>query len=983
MRRLAKGGLVDRGRPLRFSFDGRSYSGYAGDTLASALIANDVTLLGRSFKYHRPRGLFSAGSDEPNALVELRRGSRREPNTKATTIELFEGLEADSQNRFPSLKHDLLAVNNLLSPLLTAGFYYKSFMWPASWWEKIYEPAIRRAAGLGRASGEPDPDAYEGAHAFCDVLVAGSGPAGLVAALCAGRAGKRVILCDEDFLFGGRLLSEHYIVAGQPGADWAAACVKELRDLANVILMPRTSVLAVYDGNGYAALERVSDHVAMPAPHSPRQRLWKIVAKCAVVATGSHERTIAFGGNDRPGVMQASAMRTYVNRFAAMPGTRIGLYTATDNGWRTAADLTRAGIAVAAVVDPRPHVNGALVAAAEASGARVFLNAEVIGAHGGHRLKCVKISTGEHSAITVHCDALGVSGGFNPALDLTAHLGSRPVWSERIAAFVPDRLPPGMLVAGAAHGVFSLAACLADGARAGAELGAKPIAVPDCSEDPDELVALWRSRRSHGKAFVDLQNDVTDRDVELAAREGFTNSEHLKRYTTLGMATDQGKTGAIVGQAIMATLTGRTPATMSPPIARPPTVPVAIGAYAGLHRGRDFRPTRLTAGHQWAAEQGAVFTESGHWMRTQWFPRPGEEDWLDSVSREAAHVRAAVGVCDVSTLGKIDIHGPDAGVFLDRVYINTFSTLPVGKARYGVMLREDGFVMDDGTTSRLAADHYFMTTTTANAEKVMQHLEFCHQVLWPDLDVQMTPVTEQWSQYAVAGPRARDVLHGVVDRRFDLSNEAFPFLAAANISIGGGVPARLLRISFSGELAYELAVPASHGDAAIRKLMAAGAAFGLAPYGTEALSVLRIEKGHAAGNELNGQTTARDLGLGKLMSGKKDYIGRTLAGRPALMAPDRPALIGFVPVDKHRRLRGGAHFLVPGLKICPENVDGHMTSVCFSPALGRWIGLGLLKRGPQRIGERMRCYDPLRGEDLAVEVCSSAFVDPEGIRLRV
>lgn len=983
MRRLANGGMIDRSKPLRFSFDGRNYRGYAGDTLASALTANGVTLLGRSFKYHRPRGLFSAGSEEPNALVELRRGAWREPNTKATTVELFDGLEAESQNRFPSLKHDLLSVNNLMSPFLAAGFYYKSFMWPASWWEKVYEPAIRRAAGLGRASGEPDPDLYEKAYAFCDVLVAGSGPSGLMAALCAARAGKRVILCEEDFLFGGRLQSEHYTVAGRPGPDWAAACVHELRELANVTLMPRTSVLAVYDGNSYAAVERVSDHVASPAPHSPRQRLWKIVSKRAVVATGSHERTIAFGGNDLPGVMQASAMRTYVNRFAAIPGTRVSLFTATDNGWRTAADLARAGIAVAAVVDPRPHLNGALVAAAEASEARVFLGAELVRARGGQCLNRVEISTQGQNVNSIDCDALGVSGGFNPAMGLTAHLGSRPAWSQRIAAFVPSQLPPGMLVAGAAHGVFSLAGCLAEGARAGAEVGGRPIPAPDCSEDPDDLVPLWRTRRSRGKAFVDLQNDVTAHDIELAAREGFSNSEHLKRYTTLGMGTDQGNTGAIVGQAIMAMLTGRALATMSPPIARPPCVPVAIGAYAGLHRGRHFRPTRLTAGHQWATEQGAVFTETGRWMRAQWFPCPGEKNWLDGVSREAAHVRAAVGVCDVSTLGKIDIQGPDAGVFLDRVYINTFSTLPVGKARYGVMLREDGFVMDDGTTSRLAANHYFMTTTTANADKVMQHLEFCHQVLWPELDVQMISVTEQWSQYAVAGPRARDVLQGLVDRQFDISSGAFPFLAAANVGICGGMPARLLRISFSGELAYELAVPARYGDAAIRELMAVGAAFGLLPYGTEALSVLRIEKGHPAGNELNGQTTAHDLGLGKMMSGKKNYIGRTLAGRPALMAPDRPALIGFAPVDKKKRLRAGAHFLAPGMKVCPESVDGHMTSVCFSPALGHWIGLGLLKRGPQRIGERLRCYDPLRDEDFAVEVCSAVFVDPAGERPRV
>jgi methylglutamate dehydrogenase subunit C len=981
MSRLAKGGLIDRGKALRFSFDGKDYGGCAGDTLASALMANDVRLLGRSFKYHRPRGLLTAGSDEPNALVELRRGARREPNTKATTVELFEGLEAQSQNRFPSLKFDLLSVNNLLSPFLTAGFYYKSFMWPASWWEKVYEPAIRRAAGLGRASGESDPDSYEKAHAFCDVLVAGSGPAGLMAALAAARGGGRVILCDEDFLFGGRLLSETYTVGGQRCADWAAETIAELRGLANVTLMPRTTLLTVYDGNSYAALERVSDHIAVPLPHRPRQRLWKIVARRTVIATGSHERIIAFGGNDRPGVMQASAMRTYANRYAAAPGKNVSIFTTTDDGWRTVTDLIRAGVPIAAVVDTRPHVPPALVAAAQSANTRVFLNAEVVGVHGGARVRCIEISTDGRNALTVNCDALGVSGGFNPALGLSSHLGSRPAWSDRIAAFVPDQLPPGLVVAGASRGVFSLAACLADGARAGAAAGGKAIAVPDASEDSDELAPLWRTRRIRGKAFVDLQNDVTEKDVAQAAQEGFTNSEHLKRYTTLGMATDQGKTGALTGQAIMAALTGRSPGRLSPPIARPPSVPVAIGAYAGLHRGADFRPTRLTAGHAWAQERGATFTETGQWLRAQWFAQPGEKDWLESVSREAAHVRQSVGVCDVSTLGKIDIQGPDAGAFLDRVYINTFSTLAVGKARYGVMLREDGFVMDDGTTSRFAPEHYFMTTTTANAGKVMQHLEFCHQALWPELDVQMISVTEQWSQYAVAGPRARLVLQKLVDR--DISNEAFPFLAVADLTIANGIPARLLRISFSGELAYELAMPARYGDAAIRALMAAGAQFGIAPYGTEALGVLRIEKGHAAGNELNGQTTARDLGLGKMMSSKKDYIGRVLAGRVALSDPLRPALTGFKPVDTKKRLRAGAHFFVPGMNICPENVEGHMTSVCFSPALGHWIGLGLLKRGPQRLGERLRAFDPVRGEDFPLEVCSPAFVDPDGARLHV
>jgi sarcosine oxidase subunit alpha len=979
--RLSRGGVIDRNRPMRFSFDGKVFDGFAGDTLASALLVNGVSLVGRSFKYHRPRGIFGAGSDEPNALVELRPGARREPNSRATTVELFDGLQAESQNRFPSLRFDLLSVNSILAPFLSAGFYYKSFMWPASWWEKVYEPAIRRAAGLGRASGEPDPDIYEKQHSFCDVLIAGSGPAGLMAALSAARSGARIILCEEDFMFGGRLLAEKHVIADMAAPDWVSGVMAELAGLRNVTLLPRTTLLSVYDGNTYVALERVSDHLPTPPPHQPRQRLWKIVARQTVMATGSHERIIAFGGNDRPGVMQASALRAYVNRFAVVPGKAVSVFTTTDGGWHAARELMEAGVAVAAVIDPRDYVNPAVVAAVGKLGVGAFPNSEVLRVLGTRRVKAIEVSTDGHNAFVVACDTLGVSGGFNPALGLSSHLGARPIWSDKAAAFVPEHLPPAMEAAGAARGVFSLADCLADGVRAAMRVGGRDIPVPRASEDDCNLRPFWRSRRIRGKAFVDLQNDVTVSDIELAAREGFSNSEHLKRYTTLGMATDQGKSGALVGQAILGALTGVGPPHLSPPIARPPSAPVAIGAYAGLHRGKHFRPVRLPAGHGWAVEQGATLTEAGQWLRAQWFGRPGENNWLDTVSREAACVRSAVGVCDVSTLGKIDIQGPDAGVFLDRIYINTFSTLPVGKARYGVMLREDGFAMDDGTTSRLADHHYFMTTTTANAARVMEHLEFCHQALWPELDVQMISVTEQWSQYAVAGPRSREVLQRLVDSEFDISNPAFPFLSAASIRLTGGIPARLFRISFSGELAYELAVPARYGDAIIREIMKAGAPFGIVPYGTEALSVLRIEKGHPAGNELNGQTTARDLGMEKMMSKKKDYIGRVLSQRPALVAQDRPSLSGFRPLDLAQRLRGGTHVLTPGMPVSPENAQGHMTSVCFSPAVGGWIGLGLLKQGPQRIGERLRAYDPVRGEDFVVEVCAPVFVDPEGVRL--
>jgi len=985
MTRLAKGGLVDRNRVLSFSFDGKPFTGHPGDTLASALLAAGVRLVGRSFKYHRPRGIVTAGSEEPNALVELRSGARREPNTRATTIELFDGLEATSQNRWPSLDFDLLSVNRLASPFLGAGFYYKTFMWPAAFWEKVYEPMIRRAAGLGRAADAPDPDHYEKATVFCDVLVIGSGAAGLAAALAAGRAGARVILADEDFRLGGRLLGERAVIDGAPALDFVVRAEAELSSLPNVRLMPRTTVFGAYDGGEYSAVERVCDHLPVPPPFQPRQRLWRIVAKRAILAAGAFDRPIVFPGNDRPGVMSALALATYANRYGVGAGKAAAVFANNDHAASAALDAAEAGVKLEALIDVRPALPPALAARAKALGVRVIAEGEVI-ATSGKCLKSITVRT-PRGTETLPVEALGVSGGATPNLNLTCHLGGKPIWREDIAAFVPGAVPPGMSVAGAAAGHLSLAECLRDGTERGnaaaeaAGFTIAPAPAPTAEGAPTGLTPFWQVK-AKGAAFVDQQNDVTAKDVALAHREGFRAVELLKRYTTMGMATDQGKTSNMAGLALMAELTGQGIPATGTTVFRPPYTPIALGALAGHHRGVDFKPARPTPTHDWAQEQGAVFVETGLWMRAQYFPKPGESDWLETVNREVKATRESVGVIDVSTFGKIDLQGPDVGAFLDRVYINMFSTLAVGKARYGMMLREDGFVMDDGTTARLADDHYVMTTTTANAAKVFQHLEFCLQVLWPELDVQLTSISEQWAQISMSGPRSREVLAKVVDGA-DVSNAGLPFMGAVETTVMGGVPARLFRLSFSGELGYEIAVPARHGAALMRALMAAGAPFGITPYGTEALGVMRIEKGHVSGNELNGQTSARDLGLGKMASTKKDYIGRVMTARPAFSDPDRPAFVGFKPVDRTARLRAGAHFLKIGAAPTTANDEGYMTSVAYSPVLGHFIGLGLLKRGPERIGERVRAFDPVRGGDMEVEVCSPAFIDPEGEKQRV
>jgi len=970
--RLDGRGLVDRDHPVRFSFDGVDYTGFRGDTLASALLASGVRVLGRSFKYHRPRGVVTAGSSEPNALVTIGRGPEQRPNSRATVEEIFEGLEARSQHAWPSLRHDLMEVNDLLSPFLAAGFYYKTFMWPKAFWEKVYEPAIRRAAGLGALSGETAPDGNEKAFAHCDVLVIGAGPTGLMAALTAARAGADVILAEEEARVGGRLLSEAEEVDGRPGADWAAAVADELSGMANVRVMTRTIVTGAYDQGTFGAVERVARHVR-EAHGAPRECFWRIAARRAVLAAGALERGIAFAGNDRPGVMQAGAVRTYLHRFGVVPGRNVAVFGNNDDAHRTARDLAAAGVRVVGLIDSRPGVAGP-------AGIPTYSGARVTGTRGRMGLTAIRLE-GPGAPGRLDVDCLAVSGGWDPAVHLACHHGARPHWREDIAAFVaPGGAVPGLIPAGAAAGRFSTAACLADGVRAAAEalgeigVATPAVEVPKAGDGAYAIAPLWHVE-GRGRAWLDLQNDVTVKDVHLAARENFRSVEHMKRYTTQGMATDQGKGSNVTALAVLAEATGRSIPETGTTTFRPPYVPVAIATMGAGASGPGFAPERRATSDAAARAMGAPMIEAGLWFRPSYFPRAGERTWRMACDREVGMVRGRVGVADVSTLGKIEVVGPDAGAFLDFVYTGMVSTLPVGRVKYGLMLREDGHVMDDGTVARMAGDRYLVTTTTAAAGQVMAHLEFARQALRPDLDVAIASVTEHWAQFALAGPLAGDLAGAMVDEMPDLA-----FMGCADVGVLG-VPGRVFRISFSGERGYEIAVPARYGESLFRVLVAQAEALGGGAYGMEAMNVLRIEKGFITHAEIHGRVTAYDIGMQGMMSDRKDFIGRAAAARPGLLE-DRQELVGLRPAGAAQGLMAGAHLFAEGAAPVRQNDEGYVTSSCYSPTLGSVLALGFLRHGRARHGERVVAVDGLRGQTTVCEVTGPVAFDPDGGRMR-
>jgi sarcosine oxidase subunit alpha len=990
--RLAAGGAIDRSRPLAFEFDGVRYDGFGGDTLASALLANGVRIVARSFKYHRPRGIYSCGADEPNALVQLARGARTVPNVRATMQPLYDRLVACSQNRWPSLAFDVAAISGALAPLLPAGFYYKTFMWPRSprSWLR-YEHAIRAAAGMGRAPDAPDPDRYEHRHAHCDVLVVGAGAAGLAAARAAAHGGARVIVCDENAALGASLAAEPQTIDGDSAYAWATAAAADLARNPDVVLLPRTTAFGCYDDNLVTLVERVADDVASPPPYLPRERVWNVRARSVVVATGAHERPIAYAGNDRPGTMLAGAALAYVGRFAVRPGTRTVVFANNDSAYATALALERVGVDVAAIVDSRPpgDVIGELPRAARERDMAIVAASAIVQAHGRRNVEAVDVAGFDGGAKRrLDCDLVCVSGGWNPAVHLFSQARGTLRYDEALATFLPDSASADVVAVGAANGRFDLAAALVDGHAAGAAAAARagfasrPPGAPRADRRRvGPLRALW-AVPGRGKRFVDLMNDVEAGDIALAALEGYDAIEHLKRYTTLGMGPDQGKSGNVVGAALLAQSVGRSLADVGTTTFRPPYTPVTLGAIPGEAAGAHVEPTRYSALHERHAALGARFVNAGLWKRPHSYPRAGESE-DDAAMREATNVRANVGVVDVSTLGKIELSGRDVAEFLNRIYVNRFDTLAVGRCRYGVMLRDDGMVLDDGTVSRLAPARWLMTTTTANAVKVMQHLESLLQIDWPDLDVYAASVTERWTAVALAGPRSRDVLAALAD--VDVSNAALPFLACADARLRGArgpIPARLLRITYSGELAYEIHVPATHGVDAWDALLGAGAAHGIMPYGTEAMSTLRIEKGHVVvGPEADGRTTADDLGMGRLVSAAKWCVGKPLLARPALTARGRWQLVGLTAQDGAKMPRGAKIVADPDAPL-PMPMQGHVTSSCRSPHAGAWIALALLADGRARHGETLWAVSPLERAKARVKIGPPCFVDPDGERAR-
>ena len=992
--RLNKEGLINRNKKISFTFNGKKLFGYEGDTIASALIANGIHLVGRSFKYHRPRGFFGAGVEEPNAKLQVEFNGHSEPNVNATEMELVEGLTATSQNCWPSVNFDIGAINNFLKMFFPAGFYYKTFMWPKSFWYKIYEPFIRKAAGLGVASIEKDKERYEHKFEYCDLLVTGSGPSGLASAYAAAKNGAKVILAEDKPRFGGTLLTDDVSIDNLSGKDWAEKIITELKSMPNVTVKNRSQVFGYYDHNMLVMFERVSDHLEKKSKFTPRQRLWYIRAKETILSTGSIERPIVFGNNDTPGIFLSAAAKEYMKVYGVLVGKKPLIFTNNDSAYETALEFKKNNVEPI-ILDTREEHSSELIDEAKSKGIDIRFSHGVIVANGYKKVKSAKIGklnkdkNSFEKIETVDCDCICVSGFWTPSVHLASQSGNKLKYEEKIDAFIPDKKKQHETSVGAANGSFTLEESLKHGFENGSNLSAKitetktEISIPNVNEKKygahDKFWCMPLPKNENPKRFVDFQNDVSVSDIEIALREGYRSIEHVKRYTTLGMATDQGRTSNLNGLQLVSNIENKIVPEVGHTTFRPPFTPITIGTIVGREVGMEYMPTRKTPMHEWHEKNNAVFVDAGAWKRPRYY-KQGSETLFEASKREAKNVRENVGICDVTTLGKIDIKGPDAAEFLNRVYTNAWMKLPVGKARYGLMLREDGIVMDDGTTTRISENHYHMTTTTAQAANVLSHLEYYLQIVWPELNVNVVSTTEQWAGAAIAGPKSREMLSKLYPD-LDVSNEALPFMGYKEAEFFG-VPSRIFRISFSGELAYEINVKSDHGMFMWEKMMEVGKDFGNQPYGTEALSTLRIEMGHVAGPELDGRTIPSDVSLNGLVSKKKDFIGKNSLGREAFNVESRQKIVGLIPIDRKSSIPEGSHIVQDQNAKLPNPKLGHVSSSCWSVENNNPFSLAIMKDGKNMIGKKFFAVSPLKNKSIEVEVISSHYVDPEGKRVR-
>lgn len=997
LQRIKGRGRVNHDQPVTFSFDGVSYRGLEGDTVASALLANDVHLMGRSFKYHRPRGVVCAGSEEPNALIGTRRegAGRFEPNTRATMQEIHSGLTAESQNKWPSLKFDVGAINDGLYMLFSAGFYYKTFMWPKSFWDKVYEPFIRKAAGLGEAPSEEDPDHYASRYLHCDILIVGAGPAGLAAALSAGRSGADVVVVDEHVEAGGTLLSEPTVeIDGAAAWSWLENTMAELRSLSNVRLMSRTTAIGYYHQNMVGLCQKLTDHLAELPEHAPRERMWRVRARQVILAQGAIERPLVFDGNDRPGVMLAGAAQTYLNRFGVPVGDNVAIVTSHDSAWYAAFDLIDSGARVAALVDTRAQISSALLEAAASRKIEVLSGHTVTGTKGRLRVASVRVNPVVDGKVgagrEISCDALLMCGGWTPSLHLFSHTKGTLHWDENAEVFLPGEQSEACHIAGAGRGLWGIGKVLDDGSNAGvaaagaagfnAEAATFPVANDRDGVGVTHTELPTDRSPAKAKAFIDYQNDVTAKDIRLAVREGFRSIEHVKRYTTNGMATDQGKLSNMNGLMIASDAVGKPAPKVGLTTFRPPYTPTTFGAFAGYHRGTHFDVTRKTPIDSWAEENGAAFEPVALWRRAWYFPKSGE-GMHKAVARECKATRESLGIFDASTLGKIEVMGPDAVEFMNRMYTNAWTKLAPGRCRYGLMLGEDGYIMDDGVIGRLGEDKFHVTTTSGGAARVLNMMEDYLQTEWPDLKVWLTSTTEQWATIALNGPNGRKLLEPFVEG-LDLSAESFPHMSVAECTVAG-FPARLFRISFTGELGFEINVPARHGRALWEKLWEAGQQYNICPYGTETMHVLRAEKGYIiVGQDTDGTVTPVDAGIGwAIGKTKTDFVGMRSLSRSDITASNRKQLVGLLTDNPSTVLVEGAQIVADPEQSLPMKMIGHVTSSYWSESLGHSIAMAVVEGGNDRMGDTL--YVPMGDETIQARVTGVVFYDTDGERLKL